>query len=66
MDFKSVDAEPVYSVFLVVSPDDRAEEHVGILRWIATMARKADYTLFVRQTKSPREASGLLYELGGT
>ncbi len=64
IDFNAVDREPVYSVFLVASPAEAATEHVNLLRWIATLARKGDYTRFIRQTKNRKEARGLLKEMG--
>lgn len=64
VDFDAVDGELVHCVFLLISPTVAAEEHVQALRWIAGMARKPDYTRFVRQTRSAEEVRGLLEELG--
>jgi PTS system fructose-specific IIA component/PTS system nitrogen regulatory IIA component len=63
VDFESVDGNPVYSMFLLLSPESAPEEHVHVLRWIATVARKPDFTKFLRQTRTPEEVRGLLEEL---
>jgi len=64
IDFKAVDAGPVFSVFLLVSPPARADEHVNALRWIATLARKQDYTKFLRLARSVADVAQVLAELG--
>ena len=63
LDFQAADGEPVYSLFLLVSPKNQAEEHIQVLRWIAGMARKSDFSLFMRQTKNPQEVHSLLDEM---
>ncbi len=64
IDFQAVDGDKVYSVFLVISPTEAATEHVETLRWIATMARKGDFTRFMRQMKTPKDVQALLQEMG--
>ena len=64
VDFDAVDGEPVFSLFLILSPQKAVEEHLEVLRWIAGVARSADYTRFVRQTRSAEEVRSLLEELG--
>lgn len=63
VDFDAIDGEPVHAVFLLVSPADRAAEHVEVLRWIAALARGRDFMRFLVGTKSPAEARALLEEL---
>ena len=65
IDFNAVDGELVYSVFLILSPTDAADEHVGILRAIANLVRSTDFIRFARQTKQPDEAWNLLQEMAG-
>lgn len=65
IEFEAVDDEPVYSVFLLISPESRADEHLSALRWVAGIGRKADFTRFIRQTRSPKEARSLLEEMAG-
>ena len=63
VEFDAIDGEPVYSIFLTLSPEADVEEHVSTLRWIAGVARKPDYTKFVRQTSSAKEVRSLLEEM---
>jgi mannitol/fructose-specific phosphotransferase system IIA component (Ntr-type) len=65
VDFQAVDDELVFSIFLLISPEDQAEEHLGALRWIAGIGRKPDYTKFIRQTAKPAQAVSLLEEMSG-
>ena len=64
IDFQAVDGEPVYSVFLLISPESQSEEHLQALRWIARLVRQADYTPFVRRTRTPEQVMSLLEEMG--
>ena len=63
VDFHAVDGERVHAVFLLVSPAERAAEHVEVLRWIAALARGRDFTRFLLRTKTPAEVRALLEEL---
>ena len=65
LDFRAVDREPVHMVFLLLSPKDKAEEHVQVLRQVSLMVRKPDFIRFARQVRSAEEARGLLEEMGG-
>lgn len=63
VEFHSVDGERVHAVFLLISPADRAAEHVEVLRWIAALARGRDFMRFLLRTRTPAEARALLEEL---
>jgi len=63
VDFDAIDGERVHAVFLLLSPADRAAEHVEVLRWIAGLARGRDFMRFLLRTKSPAEARALLEEM---
>ena len=65
LDFKAVDSERVYGVFLLLSPSDQADEHVQVLRWLAGMIRAPDFISFIRQTSAPEDTRSLLEEMGG-
>jgi mannitol/fructose-specific phosphotransferase system IIA component (Ntr-type) len=64
IEFGAVDGERVHAVFLLVSPDSMAAEHTAVLRFIAGVARNPDFMRFLRQTRAPADARGLLEEMG--
>jgi len=63
IEFHAIDGEPVHAVFLLLSPASAAAEHVDNLRFIATVARAADFMRFLRRTRTPAEARLLLEEM---
>jgi len=65
IDFEAPDHKPVKIFFLVLSPEDKPEEHIKFLRWLSTLAREADFRSFVGQAGSVKELQGLLQEFGG-
>lgn len=63
VDFRSLDDEPVHVFFSVVRPEESAEEHLGLLRWIADIAQHQDFVSFARQATTPAQIIDLLSEL---
>lgn len=63
LDFRALDGEPVHVFFSVVRPEERAEEHLAVLRWIADIAQHQDFVPFACQAKTPRQIIELLSEL---
>ncbi len=63
VDFRALDGEPVHVFFSVVRPADGADEHLGILRWIAGIASHQDFVGFSRQATAPAQIIDLLSEL---
>jgi mannitol/fructose-specific phosphotransferase system IIA component (Ntr-type) len=57
VDFRAIDGEPVHVFVMIVSPESRADEHLGLLRWISGCARDPDFVSFIRQA---RDAAGIL------
>lgn len=62
IDFRAVDGEPVHVFILLVSPENRADEHLATLRWISRIARDPDFLSFMLQAASPAAALEVLTE----
>lgn len=65
IDFNSLDRQPVYSVFLLLSPEDRPEEHLQAMEVIFRNLGKDTFRRFLRQSQSPAEVRALLEEVDG-
>lgn len=65
LDFQSVDGELVKVVFLVVRPASEDVEHLGFLRWVASIGRNPDFRRFASAVETPAEMLSLLREMGG-
>lgn len=65
IDFNALDKQPVYSVFLLVSPEDRPEEHLQAMEVIFKNLSKDTFRRFLRQASSAEEVQELLREADG-
>jgi len=70
VDFNALDKQPVYSIFLLLSPEDRPEEHLQAMEAIFKQLSKETFRRFLRQSGSVDEVWGLLdeadsHQLGG-
>lgn len=65
VDFNSLDKQPVYSVFLLLSPEDRPEEHLQAMEVIFKNLSKDTFRRFLRQARSVEEVRTLLEEADG-
>lgn len=68
LEWQAVDGAPVQIIFVVLRPEEPTdlhdpEEHVEIMRWIAGLARDADFRGFALQAKTKAELVGLLKEM---
>ncbi|MCH2101810.1 MAG: PTS sugar transporter subunit IIA [Planctomycetes bacterium] len=63
VDFDALDGEDVKVFFSVVRPEDSAEEHLDLLRWIAGIAQHEDFVSFACQASSTDQIQELLGEL---
>ncbi|KAA3608200.1 MAG: PTS sugar transporter subunit IIA [Planctomycetota bacterium] len=63
VDFRALDGEPVHVFFSVIRPEETADEHLGILRWIADIAQHQDFVSFSCQASTPEQILDLLVEL---
>jgi mannitol/fructose-specific phosphotransferase system IIA component (Ntr-type) len=52
IDFNALDRQPVYSVFLLLSPEDRPEEHLHAMEAIFKQLSKDIFRRFLRQSSS--------------
>lgn len=66
VDFNALDGEPVKVFFSVVRPEEGADEHLDLLRWIAGIAQHEDFVSFACQAKQPAQIVDLLTELAAS
>ena len=62
IDFKALDKAPVYSVVLLLSPQDKPEQHLQAMENIFSNLQKDTFRRFLRQATTTREIEELLQE----
>lgn len=62
VDFNALDKQPVYSVFLLLSPEDRPEDHLHAMEVIFKNLSKETFRRFLRQARTAEEVRTLLDE----
>ncbi len=62
IDFAALDRQPVFSVFLLLSPQDQPEDHLQAMEVIFKNLRKDTFRRFLRQAGSVEEIRTLLEE----
>lgn len=62
VDFNSLDKQPVYTVFLLLSPEDRPEEHLQAMEVIFKNLSKETFRRFLRQATTVEDVRTLLDE----
>jgi len=62
VDFNALDRQPVYSVFLLLSPIDRPEEHLQAMEAIFKQLSKETFRRQLRQAASVQDVRTLLTE----
>jgi mannitol/fructose-specific phosphotransferase system IIA component (Ntr-type) len=62
IEYQALDGDPVFLVFLLVSPVDATTEHLEALRRIAALAKDADLRRFLRGIRTAAEATDLMRE----
>lgn len=62
VDFDSLDGEPVHSVFLLLTPPDRKEDHLALMKSFASQIRKEHFCEFLRQAGDAKALIDLLAE----
>lgn len=62
VEFTALDKQPVYSVFLLLSPEDRPEEHLQAMEVIFKNLSKDTFRRFLRQATNADEVKTLLEE----
>jgi PTS system fructose-specific IIA component/PTS system nitrogen regulatory IIA component len=63
IDFGAIDGEDVHLVFMILSPADRSDEHLAVLRWLSTLVRNSDFCRFARASKTAKEMVSLIEEM---
>jgi len=62
VEFKSIDGEPVHAFLMLISPENRSDEHLATLRWISQAVRDPDFLSFIRQARSAEHVLDVLIE----
>jgi PTS system nitrogen regulatory IIA component len=62
IDFAALDRQPVYSVFLLLSPADKPEDHLQAMEAIFGNLSKDTFRRFLRQASTVEEVQTLLEE----
>jgi PTS system nitrogen regulatory IIA component len=62
LDFDSLDGEPVHSVFLLLTPPDQKDNHLGLMKSFASQIRKEHFCEFLHQVKTAQGLIDLLAE----
>lgn len=65
VDFNALDKQPVFSIFLLLSPEDRPEDHLQAMEVIFKNLSKETFRRFLRQAGSVDEVVTLLEEADG-
>ncbi|HLG29517.1 MAG TPA: PTS sugar transporter subunit IIA [Candidatus Brocadiales bacterium] len=63
IEFDSLDGEPVYIVFLLLSPNDSAGTHLAALERISTVIRNNDFRRFMREAQGKAEMIEIIKDM---
>ena len=63
LEWQAIDGRPVHVLFLLVSPAAAPENHLKCLRWIAGLARSADFRRFLMDAPDTTAMRELLREM---
>ena len=63
IEFDSLDGEPVYIVFLLLSPNDSAGTHLAALERISTVIRNNDFRRFIREAGGKAEMIEIIKDI---
>ena len=65
LDFRAIDDQPVYNIFLIVAPPlEVSNQYLPVLGKIAQFSKESDVAARLQQINSPREFLALLEEKG--
>ena len=62
VDFNALDRQPVFTVFLLLSPEDRPEEHLQAMEVLFKNLSKDAIRRLLRQSQTPEQVRSLLEE----
>jgi len=63
VDFNALDAEDVHVFFSILRPAVGPEDHLDLLRWVASLAKHEDFVSFACQASDSPQIIDLLSEL---
>ncbi len=63
VDFASLDGEPVFGIFLLVSPEDHPEEHLRAMDVVFRSLQQERFRKFLRQTDTAEKILDLLSDV---
>ncbi len=62
IDFRSLDKQPVYSVILLISPDDDPDKHLEAMEKVFRHLQQEKFRKFMRQSRNAKQIKELLLE----
>jgi len=62
IDFNALDRQPVHSIFLLLSPEDKPEEHLDAMEAIFTNLQQDTFRRFLQQARNVEDVLTLLDE----
>lgn len=62
VDFNALDKAPVFSIVLLLSPEDRPDEHLQVMESIFSNLQRDTFRRFLRQSSSVEEVQDLIQE----
>ncbi len=63
LEWQAIDGRAVHIMFMLVSPADEPERHLGYLRWISSLARNSDFRRFLLDADDEAGMRDLLVEM---
>jgi len=63
IDFVSLDKQPVYSIILLISPDNDADRHLQVMEKIFKHLQQEKFRKFLRQSETVEQIKDLLTEV---
>ena len=65
VEFNALDGEVVHSIFLVVGPQEAAEDYLAVMATISRLLHNEDFRRFLASAHSSGEVLDLIAEMGG-
>ncbi len=62
LDFKALDGEPVYIVFLIVAPEEAKKKYINVLARISRMCRQEEFRKALREAELPSSVLKIIKE----
>jgi PTS system nitrogen regulatory IIA component len=63
IEFRALDGEPVYEVFLVLAPSGAAAEYLELMQQITRLVQDEDFRRFVGRARSSQDVLDLIREM---